>query len=51
MTVAQTTRPSSSPITVESLCHSAVIEQPGFVSDRRFVREVADLLRCYLRCG
>jgi AcrR family transcriptional regulator len=37
--------------TVESLCHSAVIEHPGFVSDRRFVREVADLLLFYLGCG
>jgi hypothetical protein len=36
--------------TVESLCHSAVIEHPGFVSDSRFVREVADLLLLYLGC-
>ncbi len=36
--------------TVESLCHSAVIEQPGFVGDSRFVREVSDLLLLYLGC-
>jgi hypothetical protein len=34
--------------TVESLCHSAVIEYPKFVSDRTFEQEVADLLRLYL---
>jgi AcrR family transcriptional regulator len=34
--------------TVESLCHSATIEHPDFVSDRRFVREVSDLLLFYL---
>jgi AcrR family transcriptional regulator len=36
--------------TVESLCHSAVIEHPEFVRDRRFAREVADLLLLYLGC-
>jgi AcrR family transcriptional regulator len=34
--------------TVESLCHSAVIERPEFVRDSRFAREVADLLLLYL---
>ncbi len=34
--------------TVESLCHSAVIEHPGFVSDSKFEQEVADLLLLYL---
>ncbi len=37
--------------TVESLCHSAVLESPSFVSDSRFVREVADLILQYLGCG
>ena len=37
--------------TVESLCHSAVIERPIFVGDSRFVTEVADLLLFYLGCG
>lgn len=37
--------------TVESLCHSAVIEHPDFVRDSRFVREVSDLLLLYLGCG
>jgi hypothetical protein len=36
--------------TVESLCHSAVIERPEFVRDSRFAREVADLLLLYLGC-
>jgi AcrR family transcriptional regulator len=34
--------------TVESLCHSAVIERPSFVSDRQFVQEVSRLLLLYL---
>jgi AcrR family transcriptional regulator len=34
--------------TVESLCHSAVIEYPEFVGDHHFEQEVADLLRLYL---
>ena len=37
--------------TVESLCHSAVIEHPNFVGDSRFVREISDLLLAYLGCG
>jgi AcrR family transcriptional regulator len=37
--------------TVESLCHSAVIEHPGFVSDSQFGQEVADLLLLYLTGG
>ena len=37
--------------TVESLCHSAVIEYPNFVGDSRFVREISDLLLSYLVCG
>ena len=37
--------------TVESLCHSAVIEHPNFVGDSRFVREISDLLLSYLGCG
>jgi AcrR family transcriptional regulator len=36
--------------TVESLCHSAVIEHPDFVRDSRFVQEVTDLLLFYLGC-
>jgi AcrR family transcriptional regulator len=36
--------------TVESLCHAATIEQPGFVADSRFVREVSNLLLLYLGC-
>ncbi len=36
--------------TVESLCHSAVIEHPEFVRDSRFVQEVTDLLLFYLGC-
>jgi AcrR family transcriptional regulator len=34
--------------TVESLCHSAVIEHPSFVSDSQFEQEVSNLLLCYL---
>jgi hypothetical protein len=34
--------------TVESLCHSAVIEHPNFVSDRQFEEEVSRLLLLYL---
>jgi AcrR family transcriptional regulator len=34
--------------TVESLCHSAVIEHPDFVSDRQFEQEVSNLLLHYL---
>lgn len=34
--------------TVESLCHSAVIEYPNFVSDRQFEQEVSNLLLSYL---
>lgn len=34
--------------TIESLCHSAVIEQPGFVSDAQFEQEVANLILLYL---
>jgi AcrR family transcriptional regulator len=34
--------------TVESLCHSAVIEHPNFVSDRQFEQEVSRLLLLYL---
>jgi AcrR family transcriptional regulator len=34
--------------TVESLCHSAVIEHPSFVSDRQFDQEVSSLLLLYL---
>jgi AcrR family transcriptional regulator len=34
--------------TVESLCHSAVIERPGFVSDGQFEKEVSNLLISYL---
>ena len=37
--------------TVESLCHSAVIEHPNFVGDSRFVQEISDLLLSYLGCG
>jgi AcrR family transcriptional regulator len=34
--------------TVESLCHSAVIEHPSFVSDRQFDQEVSSFLLLYL---
>lgn len=34
--------------TIESLCHSAVIEQPGFVSNHQFEQEVANLILLYL---
>lgn len=34
--------------TVESLCHSAVIEHPGFVSNSQFEQEVSNLLLLYL---
>ncbi|MDJ0635320.1 MAG: TetR/AcrR family transcriptional regulator [Xenococcaceae cyanobacterium MO_188.B29] len=34
--------------TVESLCHSAVIEHPQFVSDSQFEQEVSNLLMSYL---
>jgi len=34
--------------TIESLCHSAVIEQPGFVSNAQFEQEVANLILLYL---
>jgi AcrR family transcriptional regulator len=34
--------------TVESLCHSAVIEHPGFVSNSQFKQEVSNLLLLYL---
>jgi AcrR family transcriptional regulator len=34
--------------TIESLCHSAVIEQPDFVSNHQFEQEVADLVLLYL---
>jgi hypothetical protein len=34
--------------TVESLCHSAVIEHPTFVSTSQFEQEVANLLQFYL---
>jgi AcrR family transcriptional regulator len=34
--------------TVESLCHSAVIEHPNFVVDSQFEQEVANLLLFYL---
>lgn len=34
--------------TVESLCHSAVIEHPSFVSDSQFEQEVSNLLLLYL---
>lgn len=35
--------------TVESLCHSAVIEHPDFVSDSQFEQEVSSLLLSYLK--
>lgn len=35
--------------TVESLCHAAVIEQPGFVSNSQFEQEVSNLLLLYLK--
>lgn len=34
--------------TVESLCHSAVIEHPGFISNSQFEQEVSNLLLLYL---
>jgi AcrR family transcriptional regulator len=34
--------------TIESLCHSAVIEQPDFVSNHQFEQEVANLILLYL---
>jgi AcrR family transcriptional regulator len=34
--------------TIESLCHSAVIEQPDFVSNDQFEQEVANLVLLYL---
>lgn len=34
--------------TVESLCHSAVIENPQFVSNSEFVQEVSNLVISYL---
>jgi AcrR family transcriptional regulator len=34
--------------TVESLCHSAVIEHPSFVSNSQFEQEVSNLLLLYL---
>ena len=34
--------------TIESLCHSAVIEQPDFVSNDQFEQEVANLILLYL---
>ncbi|KAM3114879.1 TetR/AcrR family transcriptional regulator [Phormidesmis sp. 146-33] len=34
--------------TVEALCHSAVIEHPGFINDGRFEQEVSNLLLLYL---
>jgi AcrR family transcriptional regulator len=34
--------------TVESLCHSAVIEHPDFVSNNQFEQEVSNLLLFYL---
>ena len=34
--------------TLESLCHSAIIEQPWFVDHNQFEQEVADLLLGYL---
>jgi AcrR family transcriptional regulator len=34
--------------TVESLCHSAVIEHPQLVSDSKFEQEVSDLMLSYL---
>jgi AcrR family transcriptional regulator len=34
--------------TVESLCHSAVIEHPNFVSDSQFEQEVSNMLLLYL---
>lgn len=35
--------------TVESLCHSAVIEHPNFMNDNQFEQEVCNLLLSYLR--
>ena len=35
--------------TVDSLCHSAVIEYPNFVRDSQFESEVANMLLSYLR--
>jgi AcrR family transcriptional regulator len=37
--------------TVESLCHSAVIEHPNFVSDSLFEQEVSNMLLLYLIGG
>jgi AcrR family transcriptional regulator len=34
--------------TVESLCHSAVIDHPNFVKDNQFEQEVSNLLLSYL---
>jgi AcrR family transcriptional regulator len=34
--------------TIESLCHSAVIEQPDFVNNHQFEQEVANLVLLYL---
>jgi AcrR family transcriptional regulator len=34
--------------TVESLCHSAVIEHPQFMKDGKFEQEVSDLILSYL---
>jgi Tetracyclin repressor-like, C-terminal domain len=34
--------------TVDSLCHSAVIEYPNFVRDSQFETEVSNLLLSYL---
>ncbi|PSB59102.1 TetR/AcrR family transcriptional regulator [Chamaesiphon polymorphus] len=35
--------------TVESLCHSAVLEHPDFITNSQFEREVSDLLLFYLK--
>jgi AcrR family transcriptional regulator len=35
--------------TVEALCHAAVIDQPDFVSNNHFEREVSNLLLLYLQ--
>jgi hypothetical protein len=35
--------------TVETLCHSAVIEYPSFISNSQFEQEVSSLLLLYLK--
>lgn len=54
-TASQRIRPQNLEMTVfilsrmiESLCHSAVIEQPGFVSNHQFEQEVVNLVLPYL---